>query len=198
MGNQGVDEVCRVEAEQNQGDADRQLLVAGRQVSGMGDAAVRQVEDGGQQERDQHDDEQARQLAGALALEGLARPAGTADDHREPETEQARADDRAGELGTHDLRLAGRQDEQREDEFGEAAEADVEQAADGRADVFGDLLGGPAHPVRQHGNGHRAGKEHGDLRDTDDVVQDGSNRDDDEEDQRQPEPPDRRGRRICS
>jgi len=50
----------------------------------------------------------------------------------------------------HHLGLALRQHEQREDDLREAAEADGQQPADGGADVLGQLLRGPAHPIGQH------------------------------------------------
>ena len=87
-----------------------------------------------------------------------------ADDDRDTQPKQARADDRSGDLRPDHVRLAPGQDEDREDEFGHAAEADVQQPADRLTHARGHVLGRAPHPVGQHGYGRGARQEHGDGR----------------------------------
>jgi hypothetical protein len=67
------------------------------------------------------------------------------------------------------LRL--RQNEQRQGQLGGVAETDVEQAANGGAGVFGDLLGAASNPVGKDCYGGQGGEEYPNRWDDIAVVQ---------------------------
>ena len=95
---------------------------------------------------------------------------------------QAGPHERAGDLRLYHRGLSAQEPEQRQDELGDAAEADGEQAADGRPDPVGELIGGASDPLRQDGDGQRAGGEGQERRGPDEVLQPRRDRDEDEKD----------------
>ncbi len=130
-----------------------------------------------------------RQQSGPLPLERLSSPPDAADHHREAKTKQAGADNRAGDLRPHDVRLAVGQHERGEDQFGEAAEADIEQAAERRAYLDGHLLRRPPDPVREDPDRDRASHEHPDRRRAAEVTEPRGDRDREQQRERDRELP---------
>jgi hypothetical protein len=161
---QRVDEIGAVEQQQDGGDADAQLLVAQREPAPVGVRTGCEIEHSRKQECDDREYEEARKQASTLALETQFLAPDPADDDRNPQPEQGGAYDGARNLGANHVGLAPGQDEDRQDELGDAAEADVEQSADRLTEVRGNMLGRPPHPVGQHGDGHGARQEHGNRR----------------------------------
>ena len=78
-----------------------------------------------------------------------------AGEERSAEHEQKVPDDRAGDRRTHHLELAAGDKEHADDELGSVAERGVQEAADTRPGVGGELLGGVAEQTRErkHGGG---------------------------------------------
>ena len=72
-----------------------------------------------------------------------------AEREREPEHEQQVREDAAGERAADDVRQAVRNSETRDDQLRRVAEARVQEAADARAGVLGDVLGGLADQPRE-------------------------------------------------
>ena len=67
--------------------------------------------------------------------------------------------------------MAPGEDEKGEHQFGDVAEAYVQQAADRAAGMLGELLGGAAEPVGEHGNGDRTAYEDPNGRRIDEMAQ---------------------------
>jgi hypothetical protein len=82
-----------------------------------------------------------------------------ADQGRDAEKQQCRADDRAGDLRLDDPGMRPREDEEGQYQFGGVAEADIEQPADGAAGVLCKLIGGAAKPIGEHSDGGGTGEE---------------------------------------
>ncbi len=184
---QRADEVGDVEDQEHDRDADAQVLVDAGGLGLRGQVAAGVVEHRRQQEGDDDEDEQAGEPACLVAVEALPAPADAADDDGQAEAEQAGADDGAGDLGAHDVGVAGGENEERQDDLGEAAEAHVEQAADGRADSRGQVLGGPADPVREHADRQCTGDEDPQSGERREVVERRRDRNDEQQGERQPQ-----------
>ena len=107
-----------------------------------------EVEDRGQQQRDDDEDQQTRERPGLGAIEAQRLPPDRTDDDRDAQTEEAGTDDRSGDLRADDVGVAIEQHEERQDQLREAAEADVQQPADRGAEAVRELFGRPSHPVR--------------------------------------------------
>ena len=171
VGDQGVDQVRDIKQDQHGRDADAEFLIRQPDVWTLADEASGEVEHRGQQQRDEHQDQHAGQLARPLALERQLVAPDAADHDGKAEAEQTRADDRAGDLRLDDMGFAARKHEKREDHFGERTESDVEQSADRGTDALRDLLGGPPDPVGQDRNGRGAGQEDPDRRNAEEALE---------------------------
>ena len=147
---QRVDQVGRVDQQQHDRYADAQVLVGQPDVGLDAQLTGGEIEDRRQQQRDHHEDQQAREQTGLPSVEGERGSSDGSHHDRESESEQAGADDRSRDLRAHDRDIAGPQHEECEDQFGKAAEADVHQSPDRRTELLCELLGRSANPVRQH------------------------------------------------
>ena len=184
MCHERVDHVAAVEHQQHDRGPEGQELVADSHIVAGWSLMQHVVRYGGQHERDQNEDKEARQEACALALEDLSLAREAADHHGEPEPEQARADDGTGNLRSDDICAAIDQDEDRENEFGDRAETDVQKAADRRSRLGRDVLGGRADPMSQHDDADRARGENPQGWRRDRKAEDGRNRNEEQQEQR--------------
>ena len=130
------------------------LLADARQA-----AAVDELEDRRQDERRAGEQEHQHLDVGGGAVEELALALGAADEHRRAHDEQDVAEDRADDRGLDDLLQALAQREERDDELGEVAERDVQEAADARAGAVRELLGRAAHERGGRDDAERRGAE---------------------------------------
>ena len=171
MRHQRVEQVAGVKQQENDRDAEAQLFVRHGELAVVGDASAGEVEDRRHEQRQHHQDQKRGEQAGPGPVEGLSIPPDAADQHREPEPEQAGPHDRACQLGLDHLRFPVCKHEQREDDFGNAAETDVQKAADRWAGPFGHLLGGAPGPVGEHRDGCRPREEDPERRSADEVFE---------------------------
>jgi hypothetical protein len=153
VGLQAEQQAGRVGAQEDEGDDERHrldlvaevdlLLADARQA-----AAVDQLEDGRQDQGAGGEQEHQHLDVGGGAVEVLPLALAPADEHRGAHDQQDVAEDRADDRRLDDLLQPGVQREERDDELGEVAEGDVEEAADARAGARGELLGRAAHERR--------------------------------------------------
>jgi hypothetical protein len=132
MRHQRVKQVGQVDEDQHDGHAEAEALVEDVRAFGRDEAPLAVVERGRQHQRDHREHQQAGEQPARVAVEGLPAPSPRPDQDRRAETEQAVADDRAGDRRLDDLDVARAEHEQREDELGGVAEGHVQQTADRR------------------------------------------------------------------
>jgi hypothetical protein len=159
MGEQGVDEAGGVDQQQNDRNPEAQPLVDQGDVCPGCSDAFGEIEHGGQQNGDDHQEQHRRQQTGAGLVEGLASAPNAADQGGNAEKQQCGADNRAGDLRLDDPDTRLPQDEEGEHQLGGITEADVEQAADRAAGTPRQLLGGAPKPIGEHGDGGGTGQE---------------------------------------
>jgi hypothetical protein len=130
-----------------------------------------QIENCGQQYRNHDQEQQCREQTYTRLVEGLPRPPDAANQCGNSEEQQRRPDDRAGDLRLYHPGLRLGEDEERQHQFGDVAEADVEEPADGAAGPLRQLLGGSTHPVGKDADRGGPGDENPDRHCIEQVAQ---------------------------